>query len=308
MSPAFVLHVISADRTESTRSSSTRATIAIRRFCRRSDSLDPWDHAPGKGCDASVQRQPGRHGSAAYYGATVHDGTNSGRNKQRRDRICEAEGDAGRPHHDACASLHGYRLGATCSSSTAPQFVENEQPLLANAGLPGPAQTRATQNNVIDVPGPSRAAVSIRHSPCGTTEPLPVSCRSAGCSIPMERRSCRARTHAWRPGRKTAPPLYSVWMFDPQKNTLLPVMPPVEGTMVTDIVAAQPRALQTSSGQGSGSGYRSDAGDATWVSSTFEAFMTSTASTLQSRNTATLPIAGDGGVMAVRAGRDVSRG
>ncbi len=32
-------------------------------------------------------------------------------------------------------------------------------------------------------------------------------------------------------------------MFDPTQNTLLPVMPPVEGVMVTDIVAAQPRAL-----------------------------------------------------------------
>ena len=33
-------------------------------------------------------------------------------------------------------------------------------------------------------------------------------------------------------------------MFDPSQNTLLPVMPPVEGVMVTDVVAAQPRALQ----------------------------------------------------------------
>jgi len=40
------------------------------------------------------------------------------------------------------------------------------------------------------------------------------------------------------------PALYSVWMFDPTQNTLLPVMAPVEGVMVTDIVAAQPRAPQ----------------------------------------------------------------
>jgi hypothetical protein len=32
-------------------------------------------------------------------------------------------------------------------------------------------------------------------------------------------------------------------MFDPSQNTLLPVMTPVEGVMVTDVVAAQPRTL-----------------------------------------------------------------
>ncbi len=46
------------------------------------------------------------------------------------------------------------------------------------------------------------------------------------------------------PNVKTAPPLYSVWMFNPSQNTLLPIMPPTEGVMVTDVVAAQPRALQ----------------------------------------------------------------
>ena len=46
------------------------------------------------------------------------------------------------------------------------------------------------------------------------------------------------------PNVQTAPPLYSVWMFNPTQNTLLPIMPPVENVMVTDVVAAQPRALQ----------------------------------------------------------------
>jgi hypothetical protein len=35
-----------------------------------------------------------------------------------------------------------------------------------------------------------------------------------------------------------------VWMFDPNKNTLLPIMQPVEGVMVTDIAVTQPRPLQ----------------------------------------------------------------
>ena len=46
-----------------------------------------------------------------------------------------------------------------------------------------------------------------------------------------------------QPNAQAAPPLYSVWMFDPAQNTLLPIMQPVEGVMVTDVAAAQPRTL-----------------------------------------------------------------
>ena len=38
-----------------------------------------------------------------------------------------------------------------------------------------------------------------------------------------------------------APELYSAWMFDPSDNTFAPVVVPVEGVMITDIVALQPR-------------------------------------------------------------------
>ncbi len=45
------------------------------------------------------------------------------------------------------------------------------------------------------------------------------------------------------PAAEPAPPLYSVWMFDPGQNTLLPILTPTEDVMITDVVAAQPRAL-----------------------------------------------------------------
>jgi len=43
------------------------------------------------------------------------------------------------------------------------------------------------------------------------------------------------------PNVQTAPPLYSIWMFTPSQNTILPIMQPVEGVMVTEAIAAQPR-------------------------------------------------------------------
>ena len=43
------------------------------------------------------------------------------------------------------------------------------------------------------------------------------------------------------PAAVAAPPLYSIWMFTPCRTRILPVMAPVEGVMVTEAVAAQPR-------------------------------------------------------------------
>jgi hypothetical protein len=126
------------------------------------------------------------------------------------------------------------------------QFVENTQPLLADAGLPGPAQTRATQNNVIDVPGPSPGGRFNSAFPLwDNTGRILVSwsqCRLLDAATAAIVPCTDARLKD--PNVKTAPPLYSVWMFNPSQNTLLPLMPPVEGVMVTDIVAAQPRNLQ----------------------------------------------------------------
>jgi hypothetical protein len=47
-------------------------------------------------------------------------------------------------------------------------YVENHQPLAANAGMPGPAQTPATLNDVRTVPGPRPAADSNPAFRCGT--------------------------------------------------------------------------------------------------------------------------------------------
>jgi hypothetical protein len=127
------------------------------------------------------------------------------------------------------------------------QFVENQQPLLADAGLPGPAQTRAIENiNVIDVPGPSPGGRFNSAFPLwDSSNRILVSwtqCRLLDANTLAVVACTDARLAD--PNAKAGPPLYSVWMLDATKNTLLPVMPPVENVMVTDIVAAQPRALQ----------------------------------------------------------------
>jgi hypothetical protein len=125
-------------------------------------------------------------------------------------------------------------------------FVENNQPLAASAGMTGNAQSPATLNDVRTIPGPSPGGrfesgfplwdgsgrILVSWSQCrlldvGGTDPTRI--------VPCTDAALQA------PGAEAAAPLYSIWMFTPSQNTILPVMAPVEGVMVTEAVAAQPR-------------------------------------------------------------------
>ena len=126
-------------------------------------------------------------------------------------------------------------------------YVENTQPAAAGSSLTGPAQTLATTNPVLTVPGPSPGGRFYSGFPLwdGTGRIL-VSwsqCRLLNTSVtPNTIIPCSATTLAV-PNAQSAPPLFSVWMFDPSQNTLQPIMQPTDGIMITDLVAAQPRAL-----------------------------------------------------------------
>jgi len=123
-------------------------------------------------------------------------------------------------------------------------YVENLQAMAASAGMPGPAQRPATLNDVRTVPGPSPGGRFESGFPLwdGTNRIL-VSwsqCRLLDPLDPTRIVPCSAELLA-DPNVQTAPPLYSIWMFDPSQNTILPVMAPVEGIMVTEAIVAQPR-------------------------------------------------------------------
>ncbi|MGH8259161.1 MAG: hypothetical protein ACREUG_05675, partial [Steroidobacteraceae bacterium] len=123
--------------------------------------------------------------------------------------------------------------------------VENTQPTLAAAGLAGPAQTPATSNDVLTVPGPSPGGRFYAGYPLwdGTGRIL-VSwsqCRLLDTSVTPNTLLPCTDTNLANPKASVAPPLYSVWMFDPSTDTLQPIMQPTDGIMITDLVAAQPR-------------------------------------------------------------------
>src|SRR6202034_2203886 len=114
-------------------------------------------------------------------------------------------------------------------------------------GAKGPAQTFATSYQVLTIPGPSPGGRFSSAVPLWDgTQRILVSwtqCRLLDTTVtPNAIVPCSSAALA-SASVTLAPPLYSVWMFDPTQNTMLPVMAPVEGVMVTDVVAAQPRPL-----------------------------------------------------------------
>jgi hypothetical protein len=204
-----------------------------------------WDNAPGHDAMSLYSANPDGTDLELYYGANSHlTGTNG--------TLVEFV----HPHEMQNGSIltlirqyTGVDLGGDLAMINGLQYVENTEAFpTSNTNLTGPGQTPATTYNVVTIPGPSPGGrfnsgyplwdhtnrILVSWSQCRLldptqTPPAIVPCTSAALAAPNP---------------VVAPPLYSVWMFDPSQNTLLPVMTPVEGVMVTEVVATQPRPLQ----------------------------------------------------------------
>jgi hypothetical protein len=241
--PAFVLEVMNADGTNVhqisfNQSDDRDATVLMsgRVLWTR------WDDAPG-GTNAMhlYSSNPDGTDTELYYGANSHmTGTNNTVVEFLRPREMQ--------NGNILALIRqfsGTDFGGDLVEINGNDFVENTQPLQVDAGATGPAQTRATPNQVSTIPGLSSGGRFNSAFPLwdGTSRIL-VSweqCRVLNTDGSIG--ACTSSTLA-DPNAVPAPPLYSVWMFDPGSNTMVPVMEPVEGVMVTDVVAAQPRSLQ----------------------------------------------------------------
>ena len=245
--PAFVLHVMGADGSD------------IRQVSfNQSHDLDPavlddgrvvfsrWDRAPGHDEISLYAMRPDGTGLQLLYGARSHDtGTNGGEVHFLDPRPLASGKLLVRAQPFVAPDLGGQLL-----EIDTPAYVENTQPTLPNRGvLAGPAQVPATVNDVRTVEGPSPGGrygsafplrdgtgrLLVTWSQCRLMEP------SSGTTQRVV--PCTADRLAAGPSVETAPPLYGLWMYDPAQRTQLPVAAPVEGTLYTEVVALQPRAL-----------------------------------------------------------------
>ncbi|MBV8305919.1 MAG: hypothetical protein JO274_00445 [Gammaproteobacteria bacterium] len=202
-----------------------------------------WDNAPGYDAMSLYSANPDGTDLELYYGANSHmTGTNN--------TVVEFV----HPHQMLDGRIMaimrrytGVDDGGDLVLIDGGHYVENTQPLAANPALTGPAQTPATTNDVITIPGPSPGGRFISAYPLldGTGRIL-VSwsqCRLLdNTQKPPAIVACNS-TNLAQPNVQTALPLYSAWLFDPAGGTIQPIMPPLEGTMVSDVAVAQPRPL-----------------------------------------------------------------
>jgi len=235
---AFVLHVMDADGTD------------IRQVSfNQSHDLDPavlssgqvvftrWDNAGGNDAMHLYRMNPDGTALELLYGAGSHDfdGVTAQFLKPREmpdGRILTIV----RPF--LAAGLGGRIVAIDVS-----QYIENTQPNAANAGvLTGPAQAPLTVNDVrldgISPGGYFSAAFPLRDG----TDRMLVSwsaCRLIEDELIVPCTPARLADPAAVP----APPLYGIWVYDMAKDTQLPVLPPEEGMMFTEIVAAESRTL-----------------------------------------------------------------
>ena len=204
-----------------------------------------WDNMPAGGRDqmSLYSSNPDGTDLELYYGANSH---NTGTNNSVIEFVQSHQMQNG----NIMAVIRQYTdvdFGGDLVIINGTDYVENTQPLLANKTLTGPAQTAATTNPVTTLPGPSPGGRFQSGVPLldGTNRIL-VSwgqCRLLDtANTPATIVPCTSAALA-APNPQVAPPLYSVWMFDPESNTMMPIMQPVEGVMVTDVAVAQPRPL-----------------------------------------------------------------
>jgi hypothetical protein len=253
--PAFVLHVIDTGG-----SGGSIHQISFN----QSHDRDPtvlangrvmwtrWDDAPGKDGMHLYSANPDGTDVQLLYGANSHaTGTTAdGHDNNTIQFVKTHEMQDGRilalVRPFAYANVND--TGGDLIIIDTADYVENTQPAQAGSSLTGPAQSLATTNPVLTVPGPSPGGRFYSGFPLwdGTGRILVswTQCRVLTAATSSAPQACTSTTLD-DPTVKSAPPVYSVWMFDPAANTLQPIMQPTDGIMITDIVAAQPRTLPT---------------------------------------------------------------
>ena len=246
---AFVLHVMKADGTDIHQISFNQSHDLSPSVMNDGRVLfSRWDGATGRGVHLYTANPDGTH-LQLLYGARSHNtgtiDTATGlpttiqftrAREMQNGRILSLV----RPFTDT-------DLGGDLTMIDAGMYVENTQPLAAFAGNTGPAQSRATPNEVKTVPGPSPGGRFRSAYPLwDNTNRILVSwsqCRLIDTTVtPNAIVPCTPQRLA-DPNAQVAAPLYSAFIFDPADDTFKPLFQPVEGIMITDLVAAQPRAL-----------------------------------------------------------------
>jgi len=239
---AFVLHVMNAD-------GSGLKQVSFN----QSHDLDPsvlddgrivfsrWDNA-GRNNEINLYAmRPDGTQLELLYGAQSHETGTDGAEIQFLDP--RATDRAGRILARA-QPFQAADFGGDVLEIDVGNYVEITQPTLPNAGvLAGPAQVAATTNVVRtdDAPSPGGRYSSAFPLRDGTGRLL---VSWSQCRLVENERIVPCTEERLASGTAVgAPPIYGIWVYDPAQRTQLPVVPPAEGLVYTQVVALQPLPL-----------------------------------------------------------------
>ncbi len=238
--PAFLLHTMQTDGTE----------IEQIGF-NQSHELNPivlddgtivftrWDNVGGNNEMNLYRMNPDGTALELLYGAQSHDVDGDGQEEQFVQPQILPDGTL----VALLKPFQGDTTGGALVDIDVATYLENTQPTVDNIGMPGPAQTPATINNVL--------AAANEISPGGrylSVYPL----RDGSDQLLISWSQCRLQDVEMRILPCTAdnlldttliqaPSIYGIWLYDRRDETQLPVVPPVEGFIFSEIVAAEPR-------------------------------------------------------------------
>jgi hypothetical protein len=237
--PAFVLHVMNADGSDIHQVSFNQSHDLDSTVVATGEVVfTRWDNAGGVNEMSLYRMNPDGTGLQLLYGAASHGTGTNGATVQFLQPRELADGRILALLRPFAAESQGGNLIAIDTA----RYVNDTQPLAADIGiLTGPAQAAATVNEVVTDGGISPQGVYASAFPLsdGTGRMLVAwsQCRVLENGSPMP---CTAERLAV-PNAQAADPIYGIWIYDPGDGTQLPVVPPEEGVMFTDVVALEAR-------------------------------------------------------------------
>jgi hypothetical protein len=244
--PAFVLHVMNVDGSDIHQISFNQSHDRDPSVLSSGEIVySRWDNAGGQGSGIALYRmRPDGTDLEQYYGTHSHaTGTDGG--------IVQFVQPRELPDGRLLGLLMPFtdsELGGDIVVIDTNEYIENTQPTQPNIGvLSGPAQEPATTNVVRtdDLPSPG-GRFSAAYPLWDGTGRILVSwseCRLLENPATPEERIVPCTTEGLEdPAAVPAMPLYGVWLYDPARSTMLPVLSPVENMMYTDVAVAEPRA------------------------------------------------------------------
>jgi hypothetical protein len=240
--PAMVLHVMNSDGTNITQISFNRShDFSPSVLANGQVVFSRWDNADGNDAIHLYRMNPDGTELELLYGLNSHATGTEGSTVQFLRPIEMPDGRI----LALVLPFDGTNEGGDLVYIESADYADNDQPTWENMGLTGPAQTQATMLQVttdgtLSSGGRLRSAYPLFDG----TDRLVISwsqCRALEDETIV---NCTEERLA-NPATEAAPPLYSLFIYDGDEQTLKPIVKPQEGVIFTDAVIAVSRTIPT---------------------------------------------------------------